>query len=87
MRQAAVKGPGRDNWNLSLFKDFHFTEKTGIQFKAESFNTWNHTQFTGSTLGSQRHSRTGSNAYNSTAGAINAIADPRVFQLGAKAYF
>jgi hypothetical protein len=83
-----IKGPGRDNWNISLFKDFRFSEKTGIQFKVESFNTWNHTQFTGlntsvlnGTLGS------GSSAYNSTAGAVNAIADPRVFQLGAKAYF
>jgi hypothetical protein len=86
--KAAVKGPGRDNWNLSLFKDFHFTEKTGIQFKAESFNTWNHTQFTGVNTGVLNGTLgTGSNAYNSTAGAINAIADPHVFQLGAKAYF
>ena len=83
-----VKGPGRDNWNLSLFKDFHFTEATGIQFKAESFNTWNHTQFTGvnnSVLNGTPG--TGANAYNSTAGAVNAAADPRVFQLGAKVYF
>jgi hypothetical protein len=83
-----VKGPGRDNWNLSLFKDFHFTEKTGVQFKAESFNTWNHTQFTGVNNGVLNGADgTGANAYNSTAGAINAVADPRVFQLGAKAYF
>jgi hypothetical protein len=83
-----VKGPGRDNWNLSLFKDFHFTERSGVQFKAESFNTWNHTQFTGVNTGVLNgQPGTGAGAYNSTAGAINATADPRVFQLGAKAYF
>jgi hypothetical protein len=55
---------------------------------AESFNTWNHTQFTGVNTGVLNGTLgTGSNAYNSTAGAINGVADPRVFQLGAKAYF
>jgi hypothetical protein len=83
-----VKGPGRNNWNLSLFKDFHFTEKSGVQLKAESFNSWNHTQFTGVNTGVLNGTLgIGANAYNSTAGAINATADPRVFQLGAKAYF
>lgn len=86
--RSAVKGPGRDAWNLSLFKDFHFTEATGVQFKAETFNTWNHTQFTGVNTGVLNGTLgTGANAYNSTAGAINAVADPRVFQFGAKAYF
>ena len=42
-----VKGPGRDNWNLSLYKDFKFNESAGFQFRAETFNTLNHTQFTG----------------------------------------
>jgi hypothetical protein len=93
-----IKGPGRDNWNLSLFKDFRFNERAGVQFKAESFNTWNHTQFTGvntgvlsGSLGTAACTPTttanGTCAYNSTAGAINGVADPRVFQLGAKAYF
>ena len=36
-RRNTVKGPGRDNWNLSLYKDFHFTERTGFQFRAETF--------------------------------------------------
>ena len=84
----SVKGPGRDNWNLSLFKDFHFREKSGIQFKAETFNTFNHTQFTGVNTGVLNGTPgTGASAYNSTAGAITAVADPRVFQLGAKIYF
>ena len=81
-------GPGRDNWNTSLFKDFRFTEKSGVQLKFESFNTWNHTQFTGVNTGVLNGTPgTGANAYNGTQGAINGVADPRVFQLGAKGYF
>jgi hypothetical protein len=86
--RSSVKGPGRDAWNISLFKDFHFTEGSGVQFKAESFNTFNHTQFTGVDTGVlSGQLGTGAGAYNGTAGAINGVADPRVFQFGAKAYF
>jgi hypothetical protein len=83
--KSIVKGPGRDNWNLSLYKDFHIKESAGVQFRAETFNTWNHTQFTGVNTGILTGNS--SNPYNSTAGQINAIADPRVFQLGARIYF
>ncbi|MGA2483407.1 MAG: carboxypeptidase regulatory-like domain-containing protein [Candidatus Acidiferrales bacterium] len=42
-----VYGPGRFNTNLSLFKNFVFSEARGsmIQFRAETFNTWNHPQW------------------------------------------
>ena len=45
----SVRGPGRDNWNLSLYKNFLFSESRGsnLQFRAEFFNVWNHTQFQG----------------------------------------
>ena len=74
----AIKGPGRDNWNLSLYKTFQFTERAGLEFRAESFNTWNHTQFTGVDTGLFD---------GSGFGKVNATADPRVFQLGAKVFF
>ena len=72
-----VAGPGRDNWNLSLYKTFRFTERAGLEFRAESFNTWNHTQFTGVDTGLN----------GGGFGKINAVADPRVFQFGAKVFF
>jgi hypothetical protein len=80
----AVKGPGRDNWNLSLYKTFRFTERVGMEFRAESFNTWNHTQFTGvdTSLGDYNSDPT-----KNSFGKINAVADPRVFQLGATISF
>jgi hypothetical protein len=38
-------GPGRTNLDASLFKDFHPVERLTIQFRAESFNLFNHPQF------------------------------------------
>ncbi len=47
VKRDSVVGPGRDNWNVSLFKNFLFSESRGsnLQFRAEFFNLWNHTQF------------------------------------------
>jgi hypothetical protein len=43
----AIRGPGRNNFNLSLLKNFSFTERFHMEFRAESFNLFNHTQFKG----------------------------------------
>ena len=75
----ALEGPGRHNWNLSLFKSFVLSETRGskLEFRAESFNIFNHTQF-------QNVSATFT---NSNFGHVTSAFDPRVFQLGMKAYF
>jgi len=84
----SLTGPGRDNWDLSLFKNFLLSESRGsrLEFRVETFNTWNHTQFngTGDTF----------NGFNATTGLPNGnfgqvttAFDPRVFQLGLKLYF
>ena len=75
----ALRGPGRDNWNMSLFKSFVFSETRGsrLELRLETFNTWNHTQFTGvdTSFGS------------GTFGRFNSAAPARILQLGAKISF
>jgi len=46
--------PSRLNFDVGIFKRFQFTEKTGLDFRWENFNFFNHTQFNGidNTLGS-----------------------------------
>jgi hypothetical protein len=80
-----IRGPGRDNWNLSLNKNFVLSEARGsrIEFRAESFNTWNHTQFKGDYNNNGIGTTFGSGGF----GVINAAFDPRVFQLGLKLIF
>jgi len=75
----ALTGPGRHNWNLSLYKSFVLSEKRGskLELRAESFNIFNHTQF--------QNVSTSFSASNF--GQITSAFDPRVFQLGMKAFF
>lgn len=40
-------GPRYFNTNLSLLKDFHFTESRYLQFRVEFFDAFNHPNFTG----------------------------------------
>jgi hypothetical protein len=44
---SSVKGPGIDNWDTSIFKNVSITKegRASLQFRAEFFNVWNHTQF------------------------------------------
>jgi hypothetical protein len=75
----SLRGPGRDNWNLSLFKSFAFSQDGNrrFEFRAESFNVWNHTEF------DQVSNGLGASNF----GQVTSAFDPRVFQFGGKLYF
>jgi hypothetical protein len=70
-------GPGFDDWDLSLLKDFHFTERIYAEFRAEAFNTFNHPHFDNPTTDIQ----------SPTAGQILSAGDPRELQVALKIYF
>jgi hypothetical protein len=80
-----VRGPGRDDWNLSLFKNFVINEDRGsrIELRVETFNTWNHTQFKGDYNNGGITTNFGASGFGSVTGAF----DPREFQLGLKLYY
>jgi hypothetical protein len=40
-------GPGALNFDMALLRNFKVTETTSLQFRFETFNTFNHTQFFG----------------------------------------
>jgi hypothetical protein len=72
-----IKGPGYENWDLSLFKNFRLKESLNFQLRGESFNTFNHTNFAGvgTTLGQTNY------------GQIISTGPARVIQLAAKLMF
>ncbi len=72
-----IRGPGYQKWDLSAFKNFHFTEQRYLQFRLETFNTFNHTNW--ASIGATRAA--------STYGFVTAARDPRIVQLGLKLYF
>jgi len=77
-----LEGPGRDNWNLSLFKNFMINEARGSHFelRLETFNTFNHPQIQGISTGWD-----GPNS--STFGVPNNFFPGRIVQLGGKISF
>jgi hypothetical protein len=76
-RKDAVVGPGLFNWNIALFKDFPIHEAISLQLRAESFNTFNHTQF----------NQVDGGTNDGTFGQVTSTYDPRVLQFGAKLVF
>ena len=72
-----IVGPGSEIWNLSLFKNFQIANSAVMQFRAESFNTFNHTNFTGiaTTLAQTNY------------GQVTAAGSARVLQLALKIHF
>jgi len=74
-----LRGPGRDNWDMSLFKSFMFSEERGSRFEIrfETFNTWNHTQFQNVDTG----------LGDSRFGQFTSSYAGRTLQLGGKIYF
>jgi len=73
-----VRNDGTYNFDLSLFKNFHVTERINVQFRAEALNAFNTPRF-----GNPNTSVT-----SSTFGAVTSQANaPRQIQMGLKVMF
>ena len=72
-----ARDPAYVNWDLSIEKDFPFSERVRLQFRAEFFNFFNHTVFR----------RPNTSFGNNNFGNITAAESARVGQLGLKLYF
>ena len=83
-------GPGIQMWDLSLFKQFKFTERYRLQFRTEFFNAFNHPNFGNpnadiSSLGSfGKVSNTLAPILGTDSGGPG---DPREIQLALKLFF
>ena len=86
--KGALTGPGFFDWDMGLFKNIPITERWRAQFRAEFFNTFNHSNFT--YVGSPP---SGASNYpvlsvsSSTFGTITSASDPRIIQLALKVFF
>jgi hypothetical protein len=87
-----LTGPGINNWDISLQKQFTIRERAHLQFRIDTFNTFNHTQFSGvnSTITwASLTNPTPTNLYLKPDGTVNNIngfgtvngaRDPRILQ-------
>jgi hypothetical protein len=77
----AFYGPGMQNVDLSLFKTFEIHEQWRVEFRAESFNAFNHAVF------SNPGSSITSSSIASFGRITSTVTDPREYQFALKLYF
>lgn len=72
-----VHGPGMNNWDMGWMKNFKLGERVNLQFRADTFNAWNHVSFNGlsATFG------------NSSFGQITSDHTPRTVEFALKLAF
>jgi hypothetical protein len=74
--QGPVRGPGYADLDLSLQKNFVFTESVKLQFRADFLNAFNRVNL-----------NTPTTSLGDTMGLINTSSDPRVIQFSLKLYY
>lgn len=85
-------GPGFWDWDMAGAKDIPITERVGLQFRAEFFNVFNHTNFSYNAAGvtsggTNSPSVTQANPSLSSFGRILGSADPRIMQFALRLNF
>lgn len=76
-RRSFFAGPGLNNFDTALLKNTNFGDRFTLQFRAEFFNIFNHTQF----------ANVDGNYNSATFGQATTAADPRIGQLALKLMF
>lgn len=71
-------GPGLDNTDLALLRNFHIHESQTAQFRAEAFNVFNHAQF---------NNPNGNWNNTSAFGLVTSANAPRIMQIAVKYQF
>ena len=81
----SIRGPHYVNVDLSLVRVFKLNEHQSVQFRAEGFNIFNHTNFVGGYAPSGQYAGSSygtlsQNLSSTSFGQITGAYDPRIFQ-------
>jgi carboxypeptidase family protein len=72
-----LRGPGRNNFDISIGRTFKIAENKSVEFRSEFFNAFNHAQFF-----NPDH-----NGFDANFAQITQARDPRLIQFALKFYF
>ncbi len=83
-----IRGPGTNNWDISLFKNFVLGREGAfrLQYRLETYNTFNHTQFNGVDTTGRFDLNTGAQV-NALFGSYTSAANSRRIVMGLKLNF
>jgi hypothetical protein len=84
-----LRGPGINNWDISIFKNTRIGERANVQFRFEMFNVFNHTQWAAisTNISVPNPGQAVTTATRGNTGSVTSTRDPRTIQLGLKVYF
>ena len=80
-----VTGPGTNDWDLSIYRRLRITERVSGQLRMETYNTFNHTQFSG--VNSTLQFNTKAQQVNTAFMLPNASRPPRYAQIALRLMF
>ena len=81
--RSIIDGPGYQNWDFGLIKDFRLTERFKLQFRAEFFNAFNQPPFADFGVGNS-YSRVVTDVTADNYGQITSAGEPRNIQFALK---
>jgi len=83
-----LSNPRRTNFDMALFKHFPIKESIALEFRAEAFNVFNHTEWGGIAGDAGSAGGSGNNDFLSPGFAqVSSAHNPRILQLAAKFLF
>jgi hypothetical protein len=80
-----IRGPGLNDWDVSIFKDFRIQERLRLQLRSEFYNFFNHTQF--SAINTTAQFNAAGAQLNTQFGQYTAAQNPRIIQLAVRVQF
>jgi hypothetical protein len=83
--RTVIRGPGINNWDVAVFKNFPIHEPFRLQFRAEFYNFFNHTQF--SALDTTARFDPAGNQVNTRLGEFTTARNPRQIQFALRFMF
>lgn len=94
MGKNPINGPGRNNWDIGLTKNFElpwfYSEHSTLQFRWETFNTFNHPQWSSVNLfcsGATLPGQPCNGPDNIGNGEVSGAHNPRIMQMGLRLVF
>ena len=86
-RRNTYRGPGTDNWDMTLAKNVRITERVAFQLRCEAYNVFNHVSFNAMQNTATFNPTTGQLTSTGNFGALTGDRGPRILQLVGKITF